>query len=80
MADEAEYNHRDYRGTEGAIDDADPPPSSERREGLQAGRSGESKVKSPRRGVRDPGKASEGSEGEPAYGAPIDDSPENRGK
>ena len=61
---------RDYRGTKGVIEDADPPASTERR--LPRGRVGVSRVKSPRTGVRDPGPAHVGSEGEPAYGAPMD--------
>jgi hypothetical protein len=44
------------------------------------GRIGAGYPKSPRPGVRDPGKPYEGSEGEKAYGPPIDDKPENRGK
>jgi hypothetical protein len=62
---------RDYRGTKGMIDDADPvaPPPDERTRRRNVGGS---KVVSPRPGVRDPGPAHEGSEGEPAYGAPMD--------
>ncbi len=67
---------RDYRGVDGAVDDADNPPKKK----IPRGRVGVSRPKSPRRGVRDPGDAHEGSEGEPSYGAPIDDKPEDRGK
>lgn len=72
---------RDYRGTQGQIDDADPPPPppDERRRNAR-GRVGEGRSVSPRPGVRDPGKAYEGPEGEKSYGAPIDDRPEDRGK
>lgn len=73
---------RDYRGTEGVVEDATKPaegPPDERRK-LPRGRVGEGRAKSPRPGVRDPGEATEGPEGEPAYGAPIDDKPEDRGK
>lgn len=79
MADEAGYNRRDYRGTKGAIEDAEGRGLKGKRK-FPRGRTGESKTASPRRGVRDPGRPSEGPEGEQAYGAPIDDSPENRGK
>ena len=80
MADEkkGETHHRDYRGTEGVIDDIDPPPDERRRNAR--GRTGVGRVKSPRPGVRDPGEPHEGPEGEKAYGAPIDDAPEDRGK
>lgn len=61
---------RDYRGTEGAIADAVGAPD-ERQRG-QRGRRGVSSTASPRPAVRDPGPAHEGSEGEPAYGAPMD--------
>lgn len=77
MADEGS-KFRDYRGTEGQIDDADPPPDERRRNAR--GRVGAGRSKSPRPGVRDPGKPTEGPEGEPAYGAPIDDDPAERGK
>ena len=64
---------RDYRGTEGAVDDAQeaPTPSETR---LARGRIGVSRVKSPRTGVRsvDPDSAVPGSEGEPSYGGPMD--------
>lgn len=66
--------HRDYRGVEGQVKDAD----NERR--LPRGRIGASRPKSPRPGVRDPGKPHKGPEGEKAYGTPIDDRPEDRGK
>ena len=70
MADENKGSaERDYRGVDGAVDDADPPPNPETR--LPRGQTGGSKVNSPRRGVRDPGKPHTGSEGEPAYGTPI---------
>ena len=80
MADEnkSETHSRDYRGTEGVIDDIDPPPDERRK--LPRGRVGVSRPKSPRKGVRDPGEPTEGPEGEKAYGAPIDDAPEDRGK
>ena len=71
---------RDYRGTEGQVEDADPAPPPDERRRNPRGRVGEGRAKSPRRGVRDPGKPVEGSEGEPSYGAPIDDKPEDRGK
>lgn len=58
---------RDYRGTEGQVEDADPPPDENRRN--PRGRTGVSRGQSPRPGVRDPGKPHTGSEGEPAYGA-----------
>ncbi len=61
---------RDYRGTEGAIADAVGAPDEHRRG--QRGRRGVSSPTSPRPAVRDPGPAHEGSEGEPAYGAPMD--------
>ena len=70
---------RDYRGTRGAIEDAEKGPPDERRK-LPRGRVGAGRPKSPRKGVRDPGKPYEGPEGEKAYGPPIDDKPENRGK
>jgi hypothetical protein len=79
MTEEVGYKRRDYRGTEGAIDDAvNGAPDENRR--LPRGRIGAGRPKSPRPGVRDPGKPTEGPEGEKAYGPPIDDSPENRGK
>ena len=80
MADEnkSETHSRDYRGTEGVIDDIDPPPDEGRK--LPRGRVGVSRPKSPRPGVRDPGEPREGTEGEKAYGATIDDAPEDRGK
>lgn len=60
---------RDYRGTEGQVEDADPvTPPDERRRNAR-GRIGASRPKSPRPAVRDPGPAREGTEGEPAYGA-----------
>ena len=77
MAEESKGSvHRDYRGVEGAVEDAD----NAGRKRIPRGRVGASRPKSPRRGVRDPGDAHEGPDGEKAYGAPIDDSPENRGK
>jgi len=60
---------RDYRGTLGAVEDAQGGPPDER---TRRRNRGGSKVESPRTGVRDPGPAHEGSEGEPAYGAPMD--------
>jgi len=79
--DTPSYPHRDYRGTEGAVDDATAPgtPPDERRK-LPRGRVGVSRPKSPRTGVRDPGKPHTGDDGEQSYGAPINDSPEDRGK
>ena len=59
---------RDYRGTKGVVDDADPPPSESK---FKRGRIDESKVVSPRPAVRDPGEPTVGDEGEPAYGAPL---------
>jgi hypothetical protein len=70
---------RDYRGVEGQVEDAEKGAPDEKRRNHR-GRIGDSRSKSPRPGVRDPGKPREGSEGEPAYGAPIDDKPEDRGK
>lgn len=71
---------RDYRGTEGQIDDADPGPPPDEKQKFPRGTIGRGRPKSPRPGVRDPGKPYEGSEGEKAYGPPIDDRPEDRGK
>jgi len=67
---------RDYRGTKGVIDDADPvasPPDENSRRRYKGG----STAESPRSGVRhvDPDTAVEGSEGEPSYGAPVDGPP-----
>lgn len=73
------YPHRDYRGTRGAIDDADGTSAKKKRK-FPRGRVGASRPNSPRSGVRDPGKPHTGADGEKSYGAPIDDSPENRGK
>ena len=70
---------RDYRGVEGAVEDAQKGAPDEGRK-LPRGRVGASRGKSPRPGVRDPGKPYEGPEGEKAYGPPIDDRPEDRGK
>lgn len=71
MAEESEGSKfRDYRGTEGQIEDADPPPDETRRNAR--GRVGASRPKSPRTGVRDAGDPVEGTEGEPHYGAPMD--------
>jgi hypothetical protein len=80
MADTPKYPHRDYRGTEGVVEDAQRagPPDEGRK--LPRGRVGASRGQSPRRGVRDPGKPHTGSEGEPSYGAPMNDKPEDRGK
>ena len=82
MAEDKGSVFRDYRGTEGVIEDADPSPSGppDERRKLPRGRVGASRPKSPRKGVRDPGKPYEGPEGEKAYGPPIDDKPEDRGK
>ena len=72
---------RDYRGTKGAIDDADGTTDrQQRQQRFPRGRTGVSRPKSPRQAVRDPGKPTQGSEGEPSYGAPMDDKPEDRGK
>lgn len=76
MGDNTKF--RDYRGTQGQIDDADG--TTERRRGLTRGRVGVSRPKSPRPGVRDPGKPRKGSEGEPEYGAPIDRTPAQEGE
>ena len=68
---------RDYRGTRGAIDDAEGVgPEDERRRNAR-GRTGVSRPVSPRTGVRyvDPDSAREGEEGEPAYGAPLSTPP-----
>jgi hypothetical protein len=73
MAEDSGSVRRDYRGTKGVIEDADPvasPPDERTRN--ERGQTGGSEVKSPRTGVRDPGPPHEGSEGEPAYGAPMD--------
>ena len=67
---------RDYRGVEGAVEDAEKgkaqegAPDEYRRN--PRGRTGTSRPKSPRQGVRyvDPESAREGSEGEKAYGPP----------
>jgi hypothetical protein len=69
---EPKYPHRDHRGTEGAIDDADPvaPPPDEYKRGAAPPR---------RRGNTDAGKPHTGADGEKAYGAPMD-SPEDRAK
>jgi hypothetical protein len=76
MAEESKgSNTRDYRGVDGVVDDADNPPKR-----IPRGRVGASRPKSPRPGVRDPGKPHEGPDGEKAYGAPISDRPEDRGK
>lgn len=66
---------RDYRGTEGAVKDAveGPPPDERRRH--PRGLIGAGRSKSPRPGVRDPGKPREGEQGEPAYGAPTSPPP-----
>jgi hypothetical protein len=62
---------RDYRGVEGAVEDAQKGAPDEGRK-LPRGRVGASRGKSPRPGVRyvDPESAREGSEGEKEYGAP----------
>lgn len=76
MADEGS-KFRDYRGTEGQIEDADPtPPPDERRRNTR-GRIGVSRPVSPRPGVRyvPPESAREGSEGEKAYGPPTSPPP-----
>jgi hypothetical protein len=60
---------RDYRGVEGAVEDAQKGAPDEGRK-LPRGRVGASRGKSPRPGVRyvDPESAREGSEGEKEYG------------
>jgi len=64
---------RDYRGTKGAIEDAEGAPDERRRH--PRGRVGVSRPKSPRTGVRDPGPAHKGEQGEDAYGAPTSPAP-----
>lgn len=68
--------HRDYRGVDGVVEDAQKKGESK----FPRGRTGDSKPKSPKKWPTKPGKPREGSEGEPSYGAPIDDKPEDRGK
>jgi hypothetical protein len=65
---------RDYRGVEGAVEDA--------QKGAPRGRVGASRGKSPRPGVRyvDPESAREGSEGEKEYGAPTTPPPVQEGE
>jgi hypothetical protein len=62
---------RDYRGVDGVVEDAEKGPPDERKRNPR-GRIGVSRPKSPRPGVRDPGKPREGSEGEKQYGPPMD--------
>lgn len=82
MADEnkSETHTRDYRGTEGVIDDIDPPPPPDEGRKLPRGRVGVSRPKSPRPGVRDPGEPREGTEGEKAYGADTSVKPVQEGE
>lgn len=70
---------RDYRGIEGQLEDAEKGAPDEYKRNPR-GRIGVGRPKSPRPGVRDPGKPYKGPEGEKAYGPPIDDKPEDRGK
>jgi len=74
--------YRDYRGVEGAVEDAEKGKEGapDERQKFPRGRVGTGRPKPPRTGVRDPGKPYEGPEGEKAYGPPIDDRPEDRGK
>ena len=85
MSDAPDYTHRDYRGTRGAVDDAEgvPPADSgppDEGKKLPRGRVGVSRGVSPRQAVRDPGPAREGEEGEPAYGAPTSPAPVQEGE
>jgi hypothetical protein len=75
MADEKpKYPHRDYRGTKGAIEDAE---GDGKREGLKTGRHGASTPGSPKKWPA-PRNEHTGSEGEKAYGPPMT-TPEERG-
>jgi hypothetical protein len=72
---------RDYRGVEGAVEDAQKGAPDEGRK-LPRGRVGASRGKSPRPGVRyvDPESAREGSEGEKEYGVPTTPPPVQEGE
>jgi hypothetical protein len=65
---------RDYRGTEGQVEDAVKGAPDEVRRNPR-GTIGASRPKSPRPGVRDPGKPREGEHGEKAYGPPTSPPP-----
>lgn len=65
---------RDYRGVEGAVEDA--VKGGETR--FARGRWGGSNPKSPRPGVRDPGESRIGPDGEKTYGPPMTTPPPQR--
>ena len=67
MADEDKgSSSRDYRGVEGAVDDATAPGETK----FERGRTGASTPKSPKKWPADKTKRT-GEEGEPAYGPPL---------
>ena len=70
---------REGRNPQEIADDAQQGAPDERRK-FPRGQIGRGRPKSPRPGVRDPGESYKGPEGEKAYGPPIDDRPEDRGK